>query len=60
LGYIKDAAYEPPMATAFPELAAKISDALATFTLNFLNNLWNEPEYGYIVWATHNVLTEQL
>jgi hypothetical protein len=41
-GYIKDAVYMPPLATTLPELAGRIRAAVATVTLDLLNNVWTE------------------
>jgi hypothetical protein len=51
----------PPLATALPECAGRIRDAVAAVTLNLLNNLWTEVEYRYdICWATHGAIIEHL
>jgi hypothetical protein len=60
-GYIKDAVCVPPLATTLPELAGRIRDAVATVTLDLLNNVWTQIEYRYdICWATHDALIERL
>jgi hypothetical protein len=56
-GYIKDAVYVPPLATALPEFAWRTRDAVATVTLDLPNNVWIETEYRR---ATHCTLTEHL
>jgi hypothetical protein len=38
--------YLPPLATTFPELAGRTRDAVATFTLNLLNNVSIAIDYG--------------
>jgi hypothetical protein len=44
LGYIKNAVYVPPLATTLPEFAGRLRDAVATVTLDLLNNMWTETE----------------
>jgi hypothetical protein len=39
---MKDAVYMPPLATTLPELAGRIRDAVATVTLDLLNNVWTK------------------
>jgi hypothetical protein len=46
-GYIKDAVYVPPLAITLPELAGRIRHAVATVTLDLLNNVWTEIAYRY-------------
>jgi hypothetical protein len=59
--YSKDAVYVTPLATTLLELAGRIRDAVATVTLNLLNNMWIEIEYRYdICQATYGVLIEHL
>jgi hypothetical protein len=56
-GFIKDAVYVPPLATTLPELAGRIRDAVATVTLNLLNNMCTETKYRHdICWVTHGAL----
>jgi hypothetical protein len=44
-----------------PELAGRIRDAVATVTLDLLNNVWTQIEYRYdICRATHDALIENL
>jgi hypothetical protein len=44
-----------------PELAGRIRDAVTRVTLNVLNNVWTEIEYGYdICRATHGAIIEHL
>jgi hypothetical protein len=39
--------YVPSLATTFPELAGRIRVAVATVSLDLLNNVWTEIEYKY-------------
>jgi hypothetical protein len=56
---IKDAAYVPPLTNILEDLAGSIRVAVATATLNLLNNMWTETKYKYdICWATDGALTE--
>jgi hypothetical protein len=49
------------MATSLLELAGRMRDAVATLTLDLLNNVWTEIEYRYDVCrATHGALIERL
>jgi hypothetical protein len=58
---MKDAVYVPSLATTLPELNGTTRDAVATFTLDLLNNVWTEIEYRYgICRATHGALIEHL
>jgi hypothetical protein len=59
-GYIKDAAYLPPLVTTLLELAGRIRDAVAVVTLDLFNNMWTEIEHTYICRATHGALIEHL
>jgi hypothetical protein len=59
--YIKDAVYVSPLATTLPELAGRKRDAVATVTLDLLNNVWSEVEYRCdICRATHGAFIEHL
>jgi hypothetical protein len=60
LGYINDAVYVPPLATTLQELVGRIRDAVATVTLDLLNNVWTEIKYRYICRATHAAFIEHL
>jgi hypothetical protein len=59
-GHIKDAVNVPPLATTLPELAARIRAAVATVTLDLLDNVWTEIEYRYDIGASHGAFTEHL
>jgi hypothetical protein len=53
--------YVPPLATTLLELAGRIRDAAATFTVDLLFNVWTEIEYRYDdCRATHGALFEDL
>jgi hypothetical protein len=50
-----------PLATTLPELAGRIRVAMATVTLDLLNNVWTEIEYKYgNCLATHGALIEYM
>jgi hypothetical protein len=51
----------PPLATTLLELGGRIRDAVATFTLDLLNNVLTEIEYIYdICRGTRDALIEHL
>jgi hypothetical protein len=52
--------YVPLLATTLLEFVWRINNAVATVSLNLLNNMWTEIEYRYICWAAHGALTEHL
>jgi hypothetical protein len=52
--------FVPPLAVTLPELDGTIGDAVATVTLDLLNNVWTEIKYRYIFRATHGALIEHL